>query len=385
MKAEYIQKFERYEDVIREIEVCRKYGRDYTLEKGSVEKFINRLHPALMRLRVADVIAETPSAGTFRLVSEDGYLPPFQAGQYVSLSLEIGGIRTSRPYSISSPPNQTGYYDLTIRRVENGLVSNYLLGHVRQGDFLKCSGPAGNFYHNPLFHDQTMVCLAGGSGITPFMSMIQEIVDCGLDRNLILLYGNRTLEDTIFHHRLEAISKRFQNIQFYPILEVPPKGYAGHTGLITGQFIKNTVGEPAGKTFYICGPQGMYDFCVPEFKKIGVPGKKLRKEACASSESISDQPGWPEDVRPDDYFDVKVSSGGSFPVRAGEPLLTAMEKNGIVVPSQCRSGQCSLCRVKIISGKVFQPGGTPVRKSDSRFGYVHACVSYPLEDLEILI
>jgi len=72
-------------------------------------------------------------------------------------------------------------------------------------------------------------------------------------------------------------------------------------------------------------------------------------------------------------------------VRAGEPLLKSLEKNGIVVPSQCRAGQCSYCRVKIVSGKVFQPEGTPVRRSDSRFGYVHSCVSYPLENLEILI
>ncbi|HPY35819.1 MAG TPA: FAD-binding oxidoreductase, partial [Smithellaceae bacterium] len=208
MKEACIKEFENYDDVVREIEICRKYGRDYTIEKGMVEKFINRLHPAQMKLKVADVIAETSSASTLRLVSENGYLPPFQAGQYVSISLEAGGIRTSRPYSISSPPNQTGYYDLTIKRVEDGLISNYLLDHVKRDDFLTCSGPTGNFYHNPLFHSRSMVCIAGGSGITPFMSMIQEIADCGLNLNVILLYGNRTLEEAIFHNRLNAISNR---------------------------------------------------------------------------------------------------------------------------------------------------------------------------------
>jgi ferredoxin len=66
-------------------------------------------------------------------------------------------------------------------------------------------------------------------------------------------------------------------------------------------------------------------------------------------------------------------------------LLVALEKKGIVVPSLCRSGECSMCRVKILSGKVFQPAGALVRRSDRQFGYVHSCVSYPLEDLEVLI
>jgi ferredoxin len=70
---------------------------------------------------------------------------------------------------------------------------------------------------------------------------------------------------------------------------------------------------------------------------------------------------------------------------AGEPLLTALEKNDMVVPSLCRSGECSMCRVKILSGKVYQPPGVPVRKSDRQFGYVHSCMAYPLEDLEILL
>ena len=386
MKEACIKEFENYDDVVREIEICRKYGRDYTIEKGMVEKFINRLHPAQMKLKVADVIAETSSASTLRLVSENGYLPPFQAGQYVSISLEAGGIRTSRPYSISSPPNQTGYYDLTIKRVEDGLISNYLLDHVKRNDFLTCSGPTGNFYHNPLFHSRSMVCIAGGSGITPFMSMIQEIADCGLNLNVILLYGNRTLEEAIFHNRLNAISNRFNNIRYYPVLETPPKSYKGYTGFITAQLIKNAVGDPTDKTFYICGPQGIYDFCIPELTQMGVLKKKIRTEVYApSSERITDQPGWPKNVNSDDQFKVKMNNGKTFSVRAGEPLLKSLEKNGIVVPSQCRAGQCSYCRVKIVSGKVFQPEGTPVRRSDSRFGYVHSCVSYPLENLEILI
>ena len=118
MTTKVIQEFDGYSDVVRDIEVCRKYGVEYTFDKDSVDQYINRLHPPQLWLRVSDIMEETPSTKTLRLVPQDHYLPPFQAGQYIALLLEIGAIRTSRPYSISSPPNQTGYYDVTIRRVE---------------------------------------------------------------------------------------------------------------------------------------------------------------------------------------------------------------------------------------------------------------------------
>lgn len=385
MTKNVIEEFDGYNDIIQDIEVCRKYGVEYTLDKDSVDQYINRLHPRRLRLRVTDIIEETPSTKTLRLVSEDQYLPPFQAGQYVALVLEIGGIRTSRPYSISSPPNLTGYYEITIRRVEGGLVSNYLLDEVKKGDILESSGPAGNFYHNPLFHSRTMVCLAGGSGITPFMSMIREVVECGLDRSIYLFYGNKALDDAIFHDILHSISERFENIHYVPVIEDPPDGYEGHSGLITGNLIAETLGDLADKTFYLCGPQEMYDFCIPELEKLGIPGKRIRKEVYGAPVNICDYPGWPQEVKAEDVFTVRVHGGGTLEAQAGEPLMVALEKRGTVVPSLCRSGECSMCRVKILSGKVFQPAGVPLRKSDRQFGYVHCCVSYPLEDLEVLI
>ena len=385
MKKELIQGFDGYNEIINEIQVFRKYGIDYTLDKGSVEECIRRLHPVRMRLQVSDIIDETESAGTLRLVSKDQDLPPFQAGQYISLSIETGGILTSRPYSISSPPNQTGYYEITVRRVDNGLVSGYLLDQVKRRDVLESSGPCGLFHYNPIFHDSTMVCIAGGSGITPFMSMIQEVIECGLDRTIYLFYGNRTSTDVIFHDRLSNIAEKFENIHYIPVIEEPKEGYDGAKGLITGSLIKEAIGDINAKTFYLCGPQAMYDFCLKELEQLGVPARKTRKEVYGAPVNVSEQPGWPEGLKEDKVCRVRVNEGSAFEAVAGQPLLVALEKNGLKVPSRCRSGQCSMCRVKLVSGKVFQPSGTPVRSSDRRFGYVHSCVSYPLEDLEILI
>ena len=385
MTKPIFEEFDGYNDIVEEIETSRKYGKDYGSYRDSVHEQINLLHPNRIRLRVSEIIDETSSTKTFRLVSREGYLPPFLAGQYIALFLELGGIRTSRPYTISSPPNQTGLYEITVRRVEDGLVSNYLLEELKPGDELESSGPVGNFYHNPLFHDRTAVCIAGGSGITPFRSMIREIVECGLERSIYLFYGSKNLNDTIFHDELMHLSERFDDINYLPVIEDPSDGYEGLSGLITGDLIKDTIGDLSAKTFYLCGPQGMYDFCVPELEKLGIPKRKIRKEVYGAPANICEYPGWPEEIRADDVFAVKVDGGPAMKARADEPLMSALEKNGVLIPSICRSGECSMCRIKIQSGKVFQPAGVPVRRSDARFGYVHSCVSFPVEDLQILL
>ena len=383
MKKAVFEDFDGYDDIVQEIEYSRKFGVDYTKERSMPERFINRLHPPRLSLRLGDIIDETASAKTFRLVPEEGDFPPFLAGQYISLSVEAGGILTSRPYSISSPPNQAGFWNITVRRVESGLVSNYLLDHVKKGKIFHSSGPCGNFYHNPLFHDKTVVLIAGGAGVTPFMSMIREITECGLDRHVHLFFGNRTLDEAPFHHELTSLSGRFQNIQYIPVVEDPSSDYQGETGFITGKLIQEKLGDLTDKTFYLCGPQGLYDFCIPELEGLNIPGRKIRKEVYGAPAKVSACPGWPQEIGADQAFSINVKGRGSIPARAGEPVITSLEKAGLTLKALCRSGECSMCRVRVVSGRVFQPKGVPVRKSDTQFGYVHACVSYPLEDLEM--
>jgi ferredoxin-NADP reductase len=379
------QDFDGYPDIAEEIKVSRKLGGTVSSAVASAEAYIRRLHPGRIELSVADIIDETTSTQTLRLVSKNNYLPPFLAGQYIALFLEIGGIRTSRPYSISSQPNQTGFYDITVRRVENGLVSNYLLDEVKRGDTLISSGPAGNFYFNPLIHQKIMVCIAGGSGITPFMSMVREIVECGLDRTVYLFYGNKTTDDIIFGAEFDRLAERFDNIHSIPVVENPSGGYAGACGFITRDLMQEVLEDIADKSFFICGPQGLYDFCLPQVEEMGVPKRKIRQEMYGAPPNIWDYPGWPDGIGKDDVFSVKVKNGAQIEACASEPLLTALERNHVVVPSLCRSGDCSMCRVKILAGKVYQPAGVPVRKSDRQFGYVHSCMSFPIGDLEILI
>jgi ferredoxin-NADP reductase len=379
------QEFDGYQDIAEEIKVSRRLGGTASAAVIAAEEYIRQLHPERLELYVSDIIEEAASTKTLRLVSKDNYLPPFLAGQYIALFLEVGGIRTSRPYSISSQPNQVGYYDITIRRVENGLVSNYLLDEVKRGDTLISSGPAGNFYFNPLIHKKTTVCIAGGSGITPFMSMIREIIECGLDRTVYLFYGSKTTEDIIFGDEITRLADKFENIRFVPVVEEPAKEYLGACGFITRKVLGEVLENIDDKSFFICGPQGLYDFCLPQVEDLGVPRRKIKQEMYGAPPNIWEYPGWPADINPDDAFSVKVNNGTQINAKASETLLAALEKNDILVPSLCRSGECSMCRVKILSGKVYQPAGVPVRKSDRQFGYVHSCMAFPISDLEILL
>jgi ferredoxin-NADP reductase len=385
MKKEIMVQLEGYNEIARDNEALRRYGHDYGLDRGAVRDCIDRLHPDRLSLKVIDVIDESPTAKTLRLAPQEGALPPFQAGQYVTLFAEIGKVRTGRAYSISSPPHRTGHYDITVRRVADGFVSNSLLDGVKAGDTLETSGPSGNFHHNPVIHGSESVFIAGGSGITPFMSMIREIVERGLDRTVHLFYGNRTEDDVIFGDELSRITSRYANIRYHPVIETPGAGYRGLTGFITADIIRDAVKNVEGKTFFVCGPPAMYDFVTPQVAKLGIPGKKLRREMYGPPKNISAQPGWPAGVKEDAVFSVKVRGGGMIQARAGEPLLNSLERAGAVVPSLCRSGECSMCRVKLLSGKVYQPEGVLLRKSDRIYGYIHSCAAFPLEDLEILI
>ncbi len=385
MQKEIVKQFDGYADIVEEIKIAEKYGSDFSAQKNEVTDFINRLHPARIPLQISRIITETPSSGTLRLKAVNGRLPPFQAGQYITLFLHIGSIRTSRPYSISSSPCQTGYWDITIRRVEKGLVSGYLLDDVARGDILESSGPQGNFYVNPIIHAKTMVWLAGGSGITPFMSMLREIADGGLDRAVYLFYGSKTMDDIIFHAEITRLAQQFPNIHYIPVIENSADDNTCETGFITAGVITKALERIDDKSFFICGPQAMYDFCLPDLEKMGVPKTRIRREMFGAPLNISEYPGWPVDVTPDTFFEIRVKDNGVFKARAGESLLTALERNRLFLPALCRSGECSMCRVKILSGHVFQAPGALVRKSDRQFGYVHACVSYPIDNLTILL
>jgi len=145
------------------------------------------------------------------------------------------------------------------------------------------------------------------------------------------------------------------------------------------------VGDVAGKTFYVCGPNLMYDFCLSALEALGVPRHKIKRELYGPPSDVTREPDWPAGMAPDRQFAVEVVGRQTIRAAAGEPLLNALERYGIVVPAVCRAGECSACRTQLLAGRVFMPAHTGVREADRANGYIHACVSYPLEDLRIRV
>ncbi|MBN1691601.1 MAG: FAD-dependent oxidoreductase [Dehalococcoidia bacterium] len=346
---------------------------------------VGAVHPRRLSLKVQRIIEETASARTLRMVSGDGKLPVFRAGQYINLFVKIGKVPTSRPYSISSAPGKP-YYDLTVRRVERGFVSEYLLKNVSAGDEFESTAPSGSFYHEPLMDSGDLVFLAGGSGITPFMSIIRQTASKKLPLKIHLLYGSRRPDDIIFKKELDRIAGRNPDIRIDYVISEPPSGWKGLKGFLDKKAISGLVGSLKEKTLYICGPAPMYALCESALIELGVPLRRIHREVYGPPACVADEQGWPKGADLDaEHTVIEERSGRRIKARTGEPLMAALERAGVVIPAVCRSGECTACRTRLVSGKVFTPQRARRRLSDVKSGYIHPCMTYALGDLRIRI
>ncbi len=368
-------------ETLKELEMAKKTGKDISLERGTVQKKVNQYHPSVLHLTVSEIEPVSPIAKRIRLVSDTGYLPPFEAGQYINVFCEIGGVRTSRPYSLSSSAKQRAYYEITVAAVEGGFVSAYLLQQLKVGDRLEANGPAGVFRYHPVFHSKRSVFLGGGSGITPFVSMIRTALESGEDREITLLYGSRTEELAMYHRELAAFAERHPNFHYTLILSDEEKEGMEH-GFIDAERIRAHVPDILDCTYYMCGPAVMMEFCRKALDELQIPGRSIRREVFGTRRDIWNEPGWPEGMTGEERFQIKVGDQ-TIEAKSGESVLTALERGGLRVNVCCRSGECSLCRVQLVSGKVFTAQGALLRYADELFGYIHSCKAYPISDLEL--
>ena len=191
-----------------------------------VGELVGRIHPRRMKARVAEIQEETFTTKTFRLRPVDEPFPPFRAGQFVNLFLAVDGVHTSRPYTISSSPTRRAYIDITVRKVTNGFVSQYLCDRAAVGNQFELSDPAGCFYHDPIMDTDQLLFLAGGCGITPFMSMIRNEADTKQNLDMHLIYGSRIPDDVIFRDELEGLASVMRNLKVDVVISEPPDGYS---------------------------------------------------------------------------------------------------------------------------------------------------------------
>ena len=223
--------------------------------------------------------------------------------------------------------------------------------------------------------------MGGGSGITPFVSMIRTALESGEDRDITLLYGSRTEELAMYHRELSAFAERHPNFHYTLVLSDEEKEGMEH-GFIDAGRIRAHVPDILDCTYYMCGPAVMMEFCRKALGELQIPGRSIRREVFGTRRDIWNEPGWPEGMTGEEMFQIKVGDQ-TIEAKSGESVLTALERSGLRVNVCCRSGECSLCRVQLVSGKVFTAQGTLLRHADELFGYIHSCKAYPVSDLEL--
>lgn len=344
------------------------------------------LHPDFLELTIDSIIARN-NAKTFVLKRADGKpLPCFRAGQYISLKLPIDGSLVTRSYSLCSSPREAlgGSYAITVRANPGGFVADRLLSEKKQGDTIITSGPQGFFYYEDLRDAKHVVGLAGGSGITPFLSMARAICDGIEDFDLTLLYGSRTEEDILFRGELDEIARVCPKFRVIHVLSDEEKeGF--EQGFINAELIRKYAPEGEAYSVFLCGPEAMYRFLKPEIAELGLPERLFRRKLIDVTKTPWACEGYPKDLEEGASFEITVKLGPqtwTIPASADEPVLVALERAGIKAPSRCRAGECGWCRSRLIEGTVFIPPENEMRRwADKHYGYIHPCCSFPTSDL----
>ena len=349
----------------------------------------NALHPGTQYLKVAKIEEEAGNSKRYYLVpnEEKGTkaLAWFSAGQYLSITLKIGNMTLTRPYSIASSPREAlaGTYLLTIQKVDGGLASQFIHDNWQVGTEVTASEPLGNFTYEPLRDAATVVGVVGGSSITPFRSLAMAIADGDEDCDLILLYGSRTLADTMFQEDLKALEAKCPRIKLVNILsDEQAEGY--EHGFITAELIKKYA--PQGEySLFVCGPQVMRNFVDKEIATLGLRKKFIRNELFGEYFGPAKEADYPANVAP--AFRVTVRIAGkeqTITASSDVSLLRSLEAAGIAAPAHCRSGECGWCHSKLVSGEVYTPKSVDGRReADFLYGYIHPCCAFPLSDLTI--
>jgi ferredoxin-NADP reductase len=299
-------------------------------------------------------------------------------GQFFTFDWLLDGQKLSRSYSISSSPTQTGFVEIAVKKQPEGRVSCFLNERAAIGLTVEARGPLGRFCFQETEHKK-IALFAGGSGITPLISILRYIDDLCLDTKATLFYSVRTKRDIIFEGELERLKTRLPNLRLVVILTKPDAGWSGPTGHLRGELISSYLDEVSNHTFFLCGPEGYMNHVTELLKSLGVDEQRILQERFGGKK---DERSVSADAQPRGLAEFEQSNT-TVAFFEGQSLLEVAEKYGINIPSSCRQGQCGTCATRLLSGEVqmdHEDGLDPALKTQ---GFVLTCVARAKGDVRL--
>ncbi|MCR6502229.1 phenylacetate-CoA oxygenase/reductase subunit PaaK [Shinella sp. CPCC 101442] len=348
-----------------------------------------RFHP----LTVTDVRRETRDAVvvTLRPSDEDRAVFDFTQGQYLTFRRKFEDEELRRSYSICAGKDE-GVLKVGIKRIDGGCFSTWVNENLKAGDTLEAMPPMGAFF--TALEPETAkhyLGFAGGSGITPVLSIIKTVLSREPRARFTLVYANRQISSIMFREELEDLKNVYLGrLSVLHVLESEAQDIDLFTGRIDGAkcaaLFKNWIDPKSVTTAFICGPEPMMLAIAAALREHGLRDDQIKFELFASS-----QPGRArrkvEQVNGADHAaacEATVTLDGAtrtfkFP-KHGQSLLDAALENAMDAPYACKAGVCSTCRAKVLEGEVEMETNHALEDYEVRQGYVLTCQCYPLTD-----
>jgi len=336
-------------------------------------------------LEVSAVIVETPECSSFEL-SVPGHLAQayrYEAGQHLTFKFPYGDVEVTRCYSLSSCPGTGEAMKIAVKRVDEGRISNWLNDNLKVGDSVLASVPEGRFVLDQETRSSTPLFLfAGGSGITPIMSLLKSVLHT-TKRSVTLLYANKALESVIYGEELDRLAQRF------PGRFVLHHHIDADRGYLTSTEVRPLLHHTDIAEFYICGPEPFMELIEGTLEEVGVHEELIYIERFVS-------PADPDRVVADEVDVASLEAPEKFslwlggrsrtvPYVKGKTLLECAQEAGLKPSHSCESGYCGSCMAHVNTGRVHMRTHEALSERDVRRGVALLCQSFPAgaEPLEL--
>lgn len=333
------------------------------------------------KLAVKEIIRETPEAISvvFNVPSElkDNY--QFTAGQYINLKLTLDGNEIRRAYSICSTP-ESGELKIAIKAIKNGYFSKFANEQLTAGKVLEVGTPEGKFTFEPDASSQkNYAAFVAGSGITPVLSILQTVLEKEPNSTFVLVYGNKSSNETIFYNQLHDLQLKYIGRFFVHYVFSQQKAEEQLFGRIDKSVVnfvlKNKHKEKEFDKFYLCGPEEMINCVSAVLKENNVKEKDIKFELFSASSSENEIQKSLEG-----HTKITVLVDGdetSFEMSQKQSLLEAALKQGLDAPYSCQGGICSSCIARISKGTAEMKKNTILTDGEIAEGLILTCQAHP--------